>query len=95
MTRIPPAGVFFALFTISGFAGLIYQSIWSHSLNLFLGRTARLYGLELAFGANHVTESMRGGQAALGLNRVDGPVTGVARYSNYRRFETASRIVPP
>src|SRR5262245_41038493 len=37
MPRTPRAGVFFALFTLSGFAGLIYQSIWSHYLKLFLG----------------------------------------------------------
>src|ERR1044071_8888080 len=38
----PRAGraVFFALFTISGFAGLIYESIWSHYLKLFLGHAA-------------------------------------------------------
>ena len=38
--KVPPAGVFFALFTLSGFAGLIYQSIWSHYLKLFLGHAA-------------------------------------------------------
>jgi spermidine synthase len=48
MTRIPPAGVFFALFTISGFAGLIYQSIWSHYLKLFLGHAA--YAQTLVLG---------------------------------------------
>src|SRR5262245_64718308 len=35
-----PIQVFFALFTISGFAGLIYESIWSHYLKLFLGHAA-------------------------------------------------------
>jgi len=40
MTARPPVGVFFALFTASGFAGLIYQSIWSHYLKLFLGHAA-------------------------------------------------------
>lgn len=29
-----------ALFTVSGFAGLIYESIWSHYLKLFLGHAA-------------------------------------------------------
>ena len=28
------------LFTASGFAGLIYESIWSHYLKLFLGHAA-------------------------------------------------------
>ena len=47
MTRIPVA-VFFALFTVSGFAGLIYESIWSHYLKLFLGHAAYAQTLVLA-----------------------------------------------
>src|SRR3979409_1294153 len=43
-----PVGVFFALFTVSGFAGLIYESIWSHYLNLFLGHAAYAQTLVLA-----------------------------------------------
>src|SRR6478609_681700 len=30
----------FAVFTLSGFSGLIYESIWSHYLKLFLGHAA-------------------------------------------------------
>src|SRR5262245_21156998 len=30
----------FALFTLSGFSGLIYESIWTHYLKLFLGHAA-------------------------------------------------------
>ena len=48
MPRTPPAGAFFALFTLSGFAGLIYQSIWSHYLKLFLGHAA--YAQTLVLG---------------------------------------------
>ncbi|MCL4688818.1 MAG: hypothetical protein KJ007_09615 [Burkholderiales bacterium] len=48
MTPRIPVGVFFALFTISGFAGLIYQSIWSHYLKLFLGHAAYAQTLVLA-----------------------------------------------
>ena len=33
-------GTLFLLFTLSGFAGLIYESIWSHYLKLFLGHAA-------------------------------------------------------
>src|SRR6186713_109608 len=40
MTTRVPVGIFFALFTVSGFAGLIYESIWSHYLKLFLGHAA-------------------------------------------------------
>src|SRR6476660_9318852 len=44
----PPVAAFFALFTVSGFAGLIYQSIWSHYLKLFLGHAAYAQTLVLA-----------------------------------------------
>src|SRR5712691_9381990 len=43
-----PRGVFFFLFTVSGFAGLIYESIWSHYLKLFLGHAAYAQTLVLA-----------------------------------------------
>jgi len=39
---------FFAIFTISGFSGLIYESIWSHYLKLFLGHAAYAQTLVLA-----------------------------------------------
>src|SRR5258706_12217493 len=48
MTTRLPVGVFFALFTVSGFAGLIYESIWSHYLKLFLGHAAYAQTLVLA-----------------------------------------------
>ena len=47
MARVP-VGAFFALFTVSGFAGLIYESIWSHYLKLFLGHAAYAQTLVLA-----------------------------------------------
>src|SRR5258705_35772 len=47
MSRIPRS-VFFLLFTVSGFAGLIYESIWSHYLKLFLGHAA--YAQTLVLG---------------------------------------------
>ena len=37
-----------AIFILSGFAGLIYQSIWSHYLGLFLGHAAYAQALVLA-----------------------------------------------
>ncbi|APV51721.1 hypothetical protein BWI17_19735 [Betaproteobacteria bacterium GR16-43] len=48
MTNRIPVAVFFALFTVSGFAGLIYESIWSHYLKLFLGHAAYAQSLVLA-----------------------------------------------
>jgi predicted membrane-bound spermidine synthase len=41
-------GLLFLLFTVSGFAGLIYESIWSHYLKLFLGHAAYAQTLVLA-----------------------------------------------
>jgi len=40
--------IFFMLFFLSGFSGLIYQSIWSHYLKLFLGHAAYAQTLVLA-----------------------------------------------
>lgn len=37
-----------AIFVLSGFAGLVYQSIWSHYLGLFLGHAAYAQALVLA-----------------------------------------------
>ena len=46
--RIPRRAVFFLLFTFSGFSGLIYESIWTHYLKLFLGHAAYAQTLVLA-----------------------------------------------
>jgi spermidine synthase len=40
--------IYFALFAVSGFTGLIYESIWSHYLKLFLGHAAYAQALVLA-----------------------------------------------
>ena len=40
--------ILFAIFTISGFSGLIYEAIWSHYLKLFLGHAAYAQTLVLA-----------------------------------------------
>ncbi|TAK44605.1 MAG: spermidine synthase [Betaproteobacteria bacterium] len=42
-----PRAVYYALFTASGFAGLIYESIWTHYLKLFLGHAAYAQSLVL------------------------------------------------
>src|SRR5690242_21919581 len=47
MSRVPRS-VFFLVFTVSGFAGLIYESVWSHYLKLFLGHAAYAQTLVLA-----------------------------------------------
>ena len=41
-------GFLFAVFALSGFAGLIYESIWSHYLKLFLGHAGYAQTLVLA-----------------------------------------------
>jgi predicted membrane-bound spermidine synthase len=48
LSRLPPRAAFYALFTASGFAGLIYESIWTHYLKLFLGHAAYAQSLVLA-----------------------------------------------
>ena len=40
-------GAFYLLFTASGFAGLIYESLWTHYLKLFLGHAAYAQSLVL------------------------------------------------
>jgi spermidine synthase len=40
-------GAFYVLFTVSGFAGLIYESVWTHYLKLFLGHAAYAQSLVL------------------------------------------------
>lgn len=42
-----PRSVYFLIFAISGFSGLIYESIWSHYLKLFLGHAAYAQSLVL------------------------------------------------
>ncbi len=44
---MPPRAAFYLLFTASGFAGLIYESIWTHYLKLFLGHAAYAQSLVL------------------------------------------------
>ena len=45
--RLPPHWAFYALFVASGFAGLIYESVWTHYLKLFLGHAAYAQSLVL------------------------------------------------
>ena len=40
--------VLLVVFTLSGFTGLIYESIWTHYLKLFLGHAAYAQTLVLA-----------------------------------------------
>ena len=42
-----PRAAFYLLFTASGFAGLIYESIWTQYLKLFLGHAAYAQSLVL------------------------------------------------
>jgi spermidine synthase len=46
--RVVSISVFFLLFALSGFSGLIYESIWTHYLKLFLGHAAYAQTLVLA-----------------------------------------------
>ncbi|MBI4829330.1 MAG: spermidine synthase [Nitrospinae bacterium] len=70
-------GVFYILFAISGFSGLIYESIWTHYLKLFLGHAAYAQTLTLvifmggmalgAWGTSRVTGRLRRLLAAYAL----------------------------
>jgi spermidine synthase len=46
-SHAPPRAAFYVLFTASGFAGLIYESLWTHYLKLFLGHAAYAQSLVL------------------------------------------------
>ena len=55
--------VYFMLFALSGFSGLIYESIWTRYLKLFLGHAAYAQALVLAIfmgGLAMVLASVRG-----------------------------------
>ena len=45
--RFPPRSAFYVLFIVSGFAGLIYESVWTHYLKLYLGHAAYAQSLVL------------------------------------------------
>ena len=47
MKLAAPRWLYFLIFVVSGFAGLIYESIWSHYLKLFLGHAAYAQSLVL------------------------------------------------
>ena len=48
ITAHPQRILLLAIFALSGFSGLIYESIWSHYLKLFLGHAAYSQALVLA-----------------------------------------------
>lgn len=47
MKFVGPRSLYFGIFAVSGFSGLIYESIWSHYLKLFLGHAAYAQSLVL------------------------------------------------
>ena len=75
-TYIAPRAAFYALFTASGFAGLIYESVWTHYLKLFLGHAAYAQSLVLIVFMG----GMAAGSAALGRisPRLANPLLGYA-----------------
>ncbi|MBI2753246.1 MAG: spermidine synthase [Betaproteobacteria bacterium] len=75
-SQIPPRAAFYVLFTASGFAGLIYESIWTHYLRLFLGHAAYAQSLVLVVFMG----GMAAGSALLGRmsQRLRNPLLGYA-----------------
>ncbi|TAK84552.1 MAG: spermine synthase [Betaproteobacteria bacterium] len=77
---------FYVLFTASGFAGLIYESIWTHYLKLFLGHAAYAQSLVLvvfmggmAAGAAYCARlSARLANPLLGYALVEAAIGGLA-----------------
>ncbi len=66
----------FTFFALSGFSGLIYESIWSHYLKLFLGHAAYAQTLVLALFMG----GMAGGATLVGrcINRLRNPLMAYA-----------------
>jgi predicted membrane-bound spermidine synthase len=96
----------FVLFTVSGFAGLIYESIWSHYLKLFLGHAAYAQTLVLAifmggmalgaWGASRVSARLRDLLAAYALIEA---LIGLASLAFHSVFVAATafafeRVIP-
>ena len=76
LPRQLPRAAFYALFTASGFAGLIYESIWTHYLKLFLGHAAYAQSLVLVVFMG----GMAAGSALAGARsqRIANPLLGYA-----------------
>ena len=71
-----PRSAFYLLFTASGFAGLIYESIWTHYLKLFLGHAAYAQSLVLiVFMGGMAAGSALCGRASA---RIANPLLGYA-----------------
>jgi predicted membrane-bound spermidine synthase len=91
--------VLLLIFTVSGFSGLIYESIWSHYLKLFLGHAAYSQVLVLAIfmGGMAVGSalagrySLRWRQVLLGYAAVEA-VTGVIALLFHGAFDAAMRV---
>ena len=75
MNRLP-RGAFYVLFAASGFSGLIYESIWTHYLKLFLGHAAYAQSLVLVVFMG----GMAAGSALCGRlsTRIANPLAGYA-----------------
>jgi predicted membrane-bound spermidine synthase len=73
---LPPRAAFYLLFTVSGFAGLIYESIWTHYLKLFLGHAAYAQSLVLIVFMG----GLAAGSALMGRwsTRIANPLLGYA-----------------
>ncbi len=69
-------GAFYCLFTASGFAGLIYESLWTHYLKLFLGHAA--YAQSLVLVAFMGGMALGAGLAARLSTRIASPLAAYA-----------------
>jgi predicted membrane-bound spermidine synthase len=91
--------VLLLIFTVSGFSGLIYESIWSHYLKLFLGHAAYSQVLVLAIFMGGMAigsalagrYSLRWRQVLLGYAAVEA-ITGVIALLFHGAFDAAMRV---
>jgi spermidine synthase len=92
--------LFYLLFTLSGFSGLIYESIWTHYLKLFLGHAAYAQTLVLtifmggmALGSWLCSRyTMRWGNLFLGYAIVEG-VVGLLALVFHELFDLSLHVV--
>jgi predicted membrane-bound spermidine synthase len=94
-----PRRLFFFLFALSGFSGLIYESIWTHYLKLFLGHAAYAQTVVLAifmggmaFGSWLCSRrSPRWGNLLAGYALAEG-VVGLFALAFHELFDGATRL---
>jgi spermidine synthase len=98
MIRARASAILLSIFTVSGFSGLIYESIWSHYLKLFLGHAAYSQVLVLVIFMSGMAigsalagrYSMRWSRVLLAYALVEG-ITGAMALGFHGAFDALTR----